>query len=55
MRVKKKFQKVGGTNMIIIPVEWIRSEQYKDGRKMIGVHMDINKTLELSPMWEDSE
>jgi len=55
MIVNKKFQKVGGTKMIIIPVTWIKSEQDRTGKKMIGVHMDINENLELSPMWEDEE
>ena len=53
MIVKKRFQKVGGTKMIIVPVTWIKSEQDKNGKKMIGVHMSINGKLELTPMWEE--
>ncbi len=55
MRVKKKFQDVGGTRMIIIPKTWIKSEQDRHGKKMVGVYMDINETLELTPMWEDEK
>ncbi len=53
MRVKKKFQPVGGTKMIIIPMAWIKSEEERTGNKMIGVYMDVNEKLELTPMWEE--
>ncbi len=52
MRVSKKFQDVGGTRMIIIPKAWIKSHENESGKKMTGVHMDINNALELIPMWE---
>lgn len=53
MIVKKKFQKVGGTKMIIVPVAWIKAEQDRNGKKMIGVYMNIDEELVLTPMWEE--
>ena len=53
MRVKKKFQEIGGTSMVIIPKAWITSQENESGKKMVGVHIDINGKLELIPMWEE--
>ena len=51
--MKKKFQKIAGTKMIIIPKEWIDAEQRRSGRKMAGVHLEmLSGEIKLIPMWE---
>ncbi len=54
--MKKKFQKIAGTKMIIIPKEWIDAEQRRSGKRMAGVHLEmLSGKIELIPMWEDEE
>jgi len=52
-KYSKKFQNVGGTKGVIIPMAWIITKEQNYNKTMIGVHMDINEKLELTPMWED--
>ncbi len=54
MKYSKKFIDLGKANAIVIPMAWVKSEESKHNKKMIGVHMDINETFEVSPMWEES-
>lgn len=53
MRYSKKFQNLGRTKGVIIPMAWIKSEELKHNKKMIGVYIDVNDKLEMMPMWED--
>ncbi len=54
--MKKKFQEIARTKMVIIPKTWIDAEERRSGKKMAGVHLTmLNGTIELTPMWEDSE
>jgi len=56
MRYEKKFQEVGGTNMIIVPAQWIVSTEKEYDKKMIGVYLDINDGgIQLTPMWGEKE
>ncbi len=58
MTWRKKFQRVGGTKGVIVPKDWIRSEESTHHRKMKGVYIRLvrvdknNEKLELTPMWE---
>ncbi len=54
MRYSKKFQNIGGTKGVIVPMAWIRAlrKEYPD-KVLIGVHMDVNdEEIRLTPMWE---
>ena len=53
MRYSKKFQNVGRTKGVIIPMAWIKSEERRHKKKMIGVHIDANDILQMTPMWEE--
>jgi len=54
MIYKKKFQSIGGTNMIIIPAQWITSTEEIHNKKMIGVYLDVNDgVIQLTPMWRE--
>ncbi len=51
----KKFQNIGGTKGVIIPLAWIRilETKYPD-RTLIGVHMDTDvEEIHITPLWED--
>jgi len=51
--MRKKFQYVGRTQMVIIPKAWIDAQQRKAGKTMAGVDLDmLNGTITLKPMWE---
>ncbi len=52
--IKKKFQLIANTKMIIIPKTWIDAEERRSGKKMAGVHLEmLNGKIELTPMWEE--
>jgi len=55
VRYSKKFIDLGKANVIVIPMVWVKSEELKHKKKMVGVHMDINGTIEINPMWEDEK
>lgn len=51
--MRKRFQKVGRTKMIIIPKTWIDAGERRAGKEMSGVHLDmLDDTITLKPMWE---
>ncbi len=58
MKYNKKFQNIGGTKGVIVPMVWIRGleKKYPD-KVIIGVHMDVDEDVDdeeirLTPMWE---
>jgi len=54
--MKKKFQNVARTRMIIIPKTWIDAGERRAGKKMAGVHLEmLNGEIRLIPMWEGEE
>ena len=55
MRIDKKFIPLGRSRVIVIPKAWIVDHETKTSKKMIGVHVDVNETIKITPKWEDEE
>ncbi len=60
MKYNKKFQNVGGSKGVIVPMAWVRAleKKYPD-KVIIGVHMDVDEDandeeIRITPMWEES-
>ena len=52
-KMKKKFQSISRTKMVIIPKTWIDAEERKTGKKMVGVDLEmLDGEIKLVPMWE---
>ena len=55
MRLSKKFINLDRSKVIVIPYDWIKSHETASGKKMIGVHIDVNDSLKVTPMWEGED
>ena len=51
MRISKKFIPLGRSSAVVIPKDWINSQETISGKKMIGVHIDVNEGIKMTPMW----
>jgi len=55
MRIDKKFINLDKSKVIVIPHDWIKSREAKAGKTMLGVHIDVNDDLKITPIWEGDE
>lgn len=53
MKINKKFMSIGRSSVVVIPKAWIKSHENETGKKMVGVCIDVNDTLEITPIWEE--